>query len=352
MDCEYATKAVGCTNGLGSVEKAATYGMALPQAVGPGTRLGDWARGIGKAPCNLEALTATQRFLDRGGSRLMVCGPQGSGKTLLLHCIQAALVSHSRRKSVRMYRADQWLLQRQPVKNVRSLLVDDVHAILAARPAAEALAEAVRLVVEQGGQVVLSCLKPPTGRERQRYGFGGEGWEYAVLHQPGFADRVALMSQMAQQCGLQLNEEAVRLIGERVRGGLHGLQGALHRLLVLRDHGGQAALSPARVASLLGPLECGGAYAELPEAVNAVLAKFGVESEEAPSWAAFLLTRYAGVTEATAADWLGVSRSRVHHGARQIEALADLDPTVKSTVRTLTAALDAQLLGNEGPLPC
>jgi len=346
VDCEYATNAVGCANGYGGVNHAVAGILAPGQATETGLRLGDWARGIAKAPCNLEALASAQDFLDSGGSRLLVCGPHGSGKTLLLHGIQAALLSQARRKSVRMYRADQWLLQRQPVRNVRALIVDDVHAILGARPAADALAEAVRAVVDEGGQVVLSFLKLPTPKERQRFGFGGEGWNHAVLHQPGFADRVMLMSQMAKQSGLQLDSEAVRLIGERVRGGLHGLQGALHRLLVLREQGGQEALSPARVAGLLGPLECGGAYAELPEAVHSVLARFGVVGEDAVNWAAFLLTRYAGVTEAIAADWLGVSRSCVHHGARQVEAMADLDSAVKATMRTLTAALDAALLGD------
>jgi len=351
VDCEYATKAVGCTNGLGGVRHAVADILVSPQTADTGLRLGDWARGIAKAPCNLEALAAAQHFLDTDDARLLVCGPHGSGKTLLLHGIQAALVSHSRRRSVRMYRADQWLLQRQPVRNVRALIVDDVHAILGVRSAAEALADAVRQVVDAGGQVILSCLKPPTAKERERFGLGGEGWTYAVLHQPDFADRVLLMSQMAKQSGLQLNSESVRLIGERVRDGLHGLQGALHRLLVLHDHGGQAALNPARVAGLLGPLECGGAYAELPEAVDSVLARFGIAGEEAVNWAAFLLTRYAGVTEAIAANWLGVSRSRVHHGARQIEAVADLDPAVKATMRALTAALDAELLG-DASLPC
>lgn len=351
MNCEYATKAVDCANGLGGNGQPAAYRLALPRATDPAVRLGDWARGITKAPYNLEALASTQRFLDSGESRLLVCGPQGSGKTLLLHAIQSALVRQSGRRSVRMYRADQWLLQRQPVRNVRALLVDDIHAILVARPAAEALAEAVRAVVDDGGQVVLSCLKPPTPGERQRFGFGGDGWNHAVLHQPGLADRVMLMSQMAQQRGLQLDDEALRVIAERVRGGLNGLQGALHRLLVLRDHAGHAALNPARLAGLLGPLERGGSYAELPEAVDSVLTKFGLAGEEKLDWAAFLLTRYASVTEAIAADWLGVSRSRVHHGARQVEAITDIEPGKKETMRAVTAALDAEILGRS-TLPC
>lgn len=301
--------------------------------------------GLARAGSNRDALTAAENALIGKVSRLFVHGSEGTGKTSLLNALLGELWRSGSGMTVRMYRAEQWLLQRQKPEGVDVLLVDDLQIILRDPGATVSLNEAVSLVLAHGGQVIACSLLLPTQAECQKAGLGGSGWRRIGLYRPGYEDRLELLRQMASLAGVCFSDSTYGLVAERVRGALRGLRGALNRLIALQENFGPAAVTPARVVGLLGPLETSGAHAELPEAVWMVVARrYHWRDEEARDACCYLLCAVGGVTENVAADWLGVSRSTVHRGIASIRAGCEKSPSFTSEIEQLAKDLDAELL--------
>lgn len=300
--------------------------------------------GTAQALCNAEAIAAAEDILAGRAQRVLICGSEGVGKTHLLNTLLGELWRSGTGKTVRLYRAEQWLLQRQPVDHVNVLLVDDLQTILGDSAAVRALTEAVRSVVARGGQVVVAALSLPTHAQCDLLEIGGRHWRRVFLRRPGQDDRLALLRQMARLSGLDIDDVILGLIAERVSGALRGLRGALNRLVALQAAGDQT-LTPARAVGALGPLETSGAHAELPEVVWTVVARrFHWSGDAARNVCAYLLCRYAGVTECVASDWLGIGRSATHSGVVAVAARMSESESFAGEILSLGKELDTELL--------
>ncbi len=293
------------------------------------------------APCNEQACSAVREVIQAGRNRLLIVGGSGTGKTYLLQVLRSELALSGK---VRLFRAEEWMLNRRKIERLDALLIDDLQILASSHGAIDLLAGAMRQVQAAGGKIVLGSTKTPSLRTAAM--LGTQDWPIAHLHSPSRQDRMLLLDQMARHERLELPEGTVQIVAERVSGALRGMRGALNRLLLLRDQFGDAKLTTAQVVGALSPLEAKAGHTDLLEAVRTVVGRYHcLDSRDGRELCAYLLCRRSGITEAMAADWIRIGRSTVHYSVRRVEARAQEDSTIDAFLTHISVELDRELTG-------
>jgi chromosomal replication initiator protein len=174
---------------------------------------------------------------------LFLYGGVGLGKTHLLnaignYCRQSNLnvlyvsseeFTNDFIDSLRMHKPQAF---REKYRQTDVLLIDDIQFIAGKEETQGEFFHTFNTLHGQDKQIVITSDRPPkalvTLEDRLRSRF--EGGLIADIQPPDFETRVAILRYKAEQAGLLIEEEYIRLIAQRVQSNIRELEGALTRV--------------------------------------------------------------------------------------------------------------------------
>lgn len=174
---------------------------------------------------------------------LFLYGGVGLGKTHLLNAIGNYCRQHNLNvlyvsseeftndfiDSLRMHKPQAF---REKYRQTDVLLIDDIQFIAGKEETQGEFFHTFNTLHGQDKQIVITSDRPPkalvTLEDRLRSRF--EGGLIADIQPPDFETRVAILRYKAEQAGLLIEEEYIRLIAQRVQSNIRELEGALTRV--------------------------------------------------------------------------------------------------------------------------
>jgi chromosomal replication initiator protein len=180
---------------------------------------------------------------------LFIFGGSGLGKTHLLHAVGHAVrgerpqarvyyVSAERFTNEMIYAIQhgQTLAFRNKYRNVDVLLIDDIQFLAGKESTQEEFFHTFNALRDAHKQVVVTADKPPKdipkleSRLTSRFNQG----LVTDVQQPDLETRIAILRNRSErEGGVQLQEDVLLLIADRIRGNVRDLEGCLVRLLAL-----------------------------------------------------------------------------------------------------------------------
>lgn len=174
---------------------------------------------------------------------LFIYGGVGLGKTHLLHAIANRLLAAGCRvlycsaeqftnEFIEAIRHQRTELFREKYRQVDALLIDDIQFIAGKESTQEEFFHTFNQLHVANRQVVISSDRPPRdlvtldARLRSRF----EGGVQTDIVAPDFETRVAILLSQAQRQGLNISQEVIMYVAERVSSNVRELEGALNNL--------------------------------------------------------------------------------------------------------------------------
>jgi chromosomal replication initiator protein len=174
---------------------------------------------------------------------LFIYGGVGLGKTHLLHAIANRLLAAGCRvlycsaeqftnELIEAIRHQRTELFREKYRQVDALLIDDIQFIAGKESTQEEFFHTFNQLHVANRQVVISSDRPPRdlvtldARLRSRF----EGGVQTDIVAPDFETRVAILLSQAQRQGLNISQEVIMYVAERVSSNVRELEGALNNL--------------------------------------------------------------------------------------------------------------------------
>jgi chromosomal replication initiator protein len=246
-------------------------------------------------PCNRVGFTAAQSILDRLGqvSPLFLYGTTGTGKTHLLEGVASAARQRRGVKRVVLLSSEQFTayfvhaLQgsglpsfRRKYRDVDVLLIDDLQFFDGKTATIIELKHTIDRLLGDGRQVVLSADRSLS----EISGLGSDliarisGGLICGLELPDEATRLQLARRMAAVRGVQVSEDILRLIAQRVFGDARQIAGALNRLRAVAEAAEQPVTTDMAGTALSDIFRTSQRVIRLPDIENAVCGLFGVDA--------------------------------------------------------------------------
>ncbi len=210
-------------------------------------------------PSNLIAHAAALAVAEapaRTCNPLFVYGGSGLGKTHLLQAIRAHVGEHSRRTKTLYVAGETFVndlvdaLREQEIEDFRQrycdcdlLLVDDIRFSVQARLYHE-IFHTFSTMVEAGGQVVISCSRPPHDLAAYEGAMRSwvEGCLLTVIQPPDLETRVAILRRKVENDRIPITDtDVLPFIAERAATSVRQLEGALTRVVAYASLTGRVA---------------------------------------------------------------------------------------------------------------
>jgi chromosomal replication initiator protein len=177
-------------------------------------------------------------------SPLFITGPNGSGKTHLLHAIGKAAASRGLRYL--LVNAEQFLSEfttavrkgsgaafRARYRGLDLLLIDDIHLLLGKKATLNEFYVTLAGMHDEGRRIAVAGDPSAMATEAARFR-GLLRWGLvAEIEQPSVEDRVRFVANKASYQGIQLPDEVQHYIALRVRSSVRDLEGAVNRVTAL-----------------------------------------------------------------------------------------------------------------------
>ena len=200
--------------------------------------------------CNRLAVQAAHDVARQPGryTPLVLCGPQGSGKTHLLQSIEHAVRSGPGRVRALALTAEQFTAQfvdalgrralpsfRQKARSVDFLLIDDVQFFEGKRATLEELLHTIDALQSRGGQIVLASGVPVAELQAAspELACRASAGLAVALQTPDYATRIGIVGGMARRMNIELDAAVVELIARQIAGSGRLLSGAINRLVAV-----------------------------------------------------------------------------------------------------------------------
>ena len=308
-----------------------------------------------------EAVTKTpgQQF-----NPLFIYGGVGLGKTHLLHAIANRLLAggcsvlycsaeqftNELIESIRNQRTE---LFREKYRQVDALLIDDIQFIAGKESTQEEFFHTFNQLHAANKQVVISSDRPPRelvtldARVRSRF----EGGVQTDIVAPDFETRVAILLSKARRQGLNISQEVIMFVAERVSSNVRELEGALNNLWMQATlFGSNLDVTLAeRALSTLTPQR---PPCSPPRTLELVAAHFGLtladftgrrrtaQIASARQVAMYLLRAENGLSLPAIGTMLGGrDHSTVSHGVEKIARDAEHDESLRQDLVALRARI-------------
>jgi len=210
---------------------------------------------VGKS--NQLARAAARQVAENPGyayNPLFIYGGVGLGKTHLMHAIGNYLVDQKPGAKVVYLHSETFVatmvtaLQLNAInefkrfyRSVDALLIDDIQFFAGKERSQEEFFHTFNALLEGGQQIILTCdrfHKEINGLEERLKSRFGWGLTVAV-EPPELETRAAILMNKADQCRVELPNEAAMFIAQRLRSNVRELEGALKRVIAHANFKGE-----------------------------------------------------------------------------------------------------------------
>jgi chromosomal replication initiator protein len=228
---------------------------------------------------------------------LFLHGPPGIGKTHLLHAIGNYIARYGDGLTVRYTTVEAFTSEfvaalrtegaaafKTRFRGADVLLIDDIQFLASKQRTEEEFFHTFNALYETGRQLVFTSDRPPAelagleARLRERFECG----LVIPVETPGPEAREAILRKRLIQDNVQMDDDALRLLAERVSSSIRALEGGLIRVVAYASLRGERVTSET-VQSVLGrlpaPSALPAAEATLERIQTAAAAAFGLSRE-------------------------------------------------------------------------
>ena len=176
---------------------------------------------------------------------LFIYGRSGLGKTHLLNAIEHEIRENNPNANIIYMQGEEFTNEivkgiadknmhefHQKYRSADVLLVDDIQFIAGRPTTQEEFFHTFNALIQSGNQIVLSSDKPPkeiaTLEERLRTRF--EWGLIADIQPPDMETRMAIVKSKAARLNLQLSDDVVQFIADKIKNNVRQLEGAVMKL--------------------------------------------------------------------------------------------------------------------------
>ena len=357
--------------GHGATPPAAARSAAADTRLNPRYSFEQFVIGPSNRLAHAAAL-AVAEMPSQAYNPLFIYGPPGLGKTHLLHSVGNYVAAFGGGLSVRYATAEEFtnsflnaLVTRNlddfkaRFRGVDLLLIDDVQFLERKARTEEELFHTFNALYDAGSQLVITCDRLPgdlgdlEDRLRERFAAG----LVTDIERPDPATRLAILRKRAAHDNVDVTDEALEVLAERVTSNVRALEGALIRLVAYGSLTGRSLDHPlaADVLARLGVALSTTRAVSIAAVQDATCAHFGLSRDELlsrsraercvwPRQAAMYLckelTAHSLPTIARAFD--GRDHTTVLHACKRVAAHIAVSPPAYADIEALTATLTAQ----------
>ena len=326
---------------------------------------------VGKS--NEYAYAAAKGVVKNPGSRvynpLFIYGNSGLGKTHLLCAIGTAIHENQPDARIAFVKGDDFTNQmvrsikegtadefRQKYRGVDLFLVDDIQFIAGKEATQEEFFHTFNSIYESGHQIVITSDRPPIDMlrldDRLRTRF--EGGMMADVQPPDVETRMAIIRNKAGLLGMQLSDDIVSYIAQKITANVRQIEGVINRLTAFRDLTGDE-ISREMVDKAIRDVIRDGVFVPTPDAILSETARyFQVTSDDvkgisrqknivtARHITSYLIRNLTNLSLPGIGTFLNRDHATVLASIRKIENQIKSDKNLSDTIRDITSNINSR----------
>ena len=326
---------------------------------------------VGKS--NEYAYAAAKGVVKNPGSRvynpLFIYGNSGLGKTHLLCAIGTAIHENQPDARIAFVKGDDFTNQmvrsikegtadefRQKYRGVDLFLVDDIQFIAGKEATQEEFFHTFNSIYESGHQIVITSDRPPIDMlrldDRLRTRF--EGGMMADVQPPDVETRMAIIRNKAGLLGMQLSDDIVSYIAQKITANVRQIEGVINRLTAFRDLTGDE-ISREMVDKAIRDVIRDGVFVPTPDAILSETARyFQVTSDDvkgisrqknivtARHITSYLIRNLTNLSLPGIGTFLNRDHATVLASIRKIENQIKSDKKLSDTIRDITSNINSR----------
>ncbi len=326
---------------------------------------------VGKS--NEYAYAAAKGAVKSPGSKvynpLFIYGNSGLGKTHLLCAIGTAIHENDPGATIAFVKGEEFTNQmvraikegtadefRQKYRGVDLFLVDDIQFIAGKEATQEEFFHTFNSIYEAGHQIVITSDRPPIDMlrldDRLRTRF--EGGLMADVQPPDVETRMAIIRNKAGLLGMQLSDDVVAYIAQKLTSNVRQIEGVINRLTAFRDITGNE-ISREVVDKAIRDVIRDGVFVPTPEAIIGETARYfqvtedeirGVSRQKnivtARHITAYLIRNLTNLSLPGIGTFLNRDHATVLSSIRKVENQIRSDKRLSDTIRDITSNINSR----------
>ncbi len=325
---------------------------------------------VGKS--NEYAYAAAKGAVKNPGSKvynpLFIYGNSGLGKTHLLCAIGTAIHENRPEAKIAFVKGEEFTNQmvrsikegtadefRQKYRGVDLFLVDDIQFIAGKEATQEEFFHTFNSIYEAGHLIVITSDRPPIDMlrldDRLRTRF--EGGMMADVQPPDVETRMAIIRNKAGHLGMQLSDDIVFYIAQKITANVRQIEGVINRLTAFREITGDE-ITREMVDKAIHDVIRDGVYVPTPDVIiNEVSRCFQVSADEikgpsrqknimtARHITAYLIRVLTNLSLPGIGTFLNRDHATVHASITKIENQIKSDKKLSDTIRDITSNINS-----------
>ncbi|MCR4935583.1 MAG: chromosomal replication initiator protein DnaA [Oscillospiraceae bacterium] len=304
----------------------------------------------------------------RAYNPLFIYGNSGLGKTHLLRAIGSAIHENDPKRKILFVKGEDFLNEmvhslkegraeefRQKYRQVDLFLMDDIQFIAGKESTQEEFFHTFESIYSAGNQIVLTSDRPPrdmaTLDDRLRTRF--EGGLMADIQAPDKELRIAIIRDKAGHMGLELSDEVVIYIADRLTSNIRQIEGVIKKISAYSGMGED--IDRELVDQSINDVIQSGIYIPTPDDIIHETARyFQVMSKDikgqsrqknianARHVAAYLIRILTNYPLQTIGSYLNRDHATINASIKKIEKDMKTNPETSNTVRDITSNINSR----------